>query len=517
MGSRLTLTILGSVLTASLLILLLTGDAFDGLLPALVTTIAYAVWAQPLRRTVLPLIFAECFLFTPTSNDDFVPYASGPLWDFVVNPGNHALNMYLNKVTDFSFLSLTGHELAYPLLLVVIICRSLSGSRVDKDDGRTPPANVMYVALAAELCTVAALEAWGWVRGGDMRSSLFQIRTFIWLPIQTVVIMYALRDMRDFRKAALLVTAATVLKALAGLYFMSRDVWARNYEVPYMTGHQDSVPYVAVFFLWLAVWLHRPLWRRLLLFLPIFATMLTAIVVNDRRLAWVAFVAAPVTLIPLATGRLKFRLRRTLLFASPFIVVYLVLSRSITTGIFSPGAELMGMANATDASTIWRELENTNLIYTLRQYRIFGSGWGHEYIEFISLPSISGSYAQYRLIAHNSVLWLLGVAGIVGFALIWTPIVVGVYLAARSYRFARAVPDRVAACTCVAVMACYVNQAWGDIGMATAVPTLLLACALAAAARLARETGAWPGGMQFTNSGSVQRQRATTTRCGESI
>ena len=115
---------------------------------------------------------------------------------------------------------------------------------------------------------------------------------------------------------------------------------------------------------------------------------------------------------------------------------------------------------------------------------------------------------QYRLIAHNSVLWLLGVAGVIGFALIWTPVVVGVYLAARSYRFARAEPDRVAASTCLGVIVCYVIQAWGDIGMSAAVPTLLLACALAAAARLASETGAWPNGVLVTSTGSVDSPRA---------
>ncbi|MES3035100.1 MAG: O-antigen ligase family protein [Gemmatimonadota bacterium] len=503
--NRLTLAVLGAVLVTSLLTLLVTANPTLSLLPAVGSTIVYVVWTQPLRRTVIPLVFAQCFFFAPSSNDDFVPYASGPLWDLVMEPGNQAFNIYLNKVTGIGFLSLSGQELVYPLLLLLIVVRLLSGSRVDARD-RAPSANIIYVALGAELATVAALEAYGWLRNGDMRSSLFQMRTFIWLPIQVVVMTYALRDLRDFQKVAIAVTLATMLKIAVGLRFITHDAWAQDIEVPYMTGHQDSVLFVAVFFLLVAIWLHRPSWSRLLATLPLLAVLLTGIVVNDRRLAWVAFVAAPITLYPLATGRLKFRFRKVLLYASPFILLYLGLARSITTGIFSPGAELMGMANATDASSIWRELENVNLIYTLRQHPIFGSGWGHEYIEIITLPSISGSYAQYRLIAHNSVLWLLGIAGIVGFWLLWTPIIVGVYLASRSYRFASTINQRVAACTCVAIIACYANQAWGDIGMATAVPTVLLSCALACAARLAHDTGAWPGNVRIAG-GTTERAR----------
>jgi O-antigen ligase len=152
----------------------------------------------------------------------------------------------------------------------------------------------------------------------------------------------------------------------------------------------------------------------------------------------------------------------------------------------------MEIASASDASTQWRDLENSNLIFTLRQHPLFGWGWGHEYIEARPLPDVSRFYKEYRLIAHNSVLWLLGLSGIVGFTMLWTPVVAGVYLATRSYHFSRSSAERTAAATALGLIACYVNQAWGDIGAGAPIPTLLLACALAASGKLARITGAWP-------------------------
>jgi hypothetical protein len=99
---------------------------------------------------------------------------------------------------------------------------------------------------------------------------------------------------------------------------------------------------------------------------------------------------------------------------------------------------------------------------------------------------------QYRLTPHNSVLWLLGVGGIVWFTALWMPIVVGVFLAARSYRFATTPFERTAAATSIAILVAYVNQAWGDMGTQGSVSLPLVACALALAGKLARSTGAWP-------------------------
>jgi hypothetical protein len=201
---------------------------------------------------------------------------------------------------------------------------------------------------------------------------------------------------------------------------------------------------------------------------------------------------------PLVGGRLKRRLKLGLIAAAPLIAGYFIIARSYSGGIFKPGADLVGIANTKDGSTLWRLMENQNMVFTFRAHRLFGSGFGHEWYEYVPLPTVAENYAEYRLIAHNSLLWLMGVAGTIGFIVIWMPLVVGIYLAARSYHQARDAADRNAAVTVLMVAVCYVNHAWADIGIGTPVPTFMLACALALAGKLATETGAWPSRVTLT-------------------
>jgi len=501
-SDRLAVVALTGVLVSSLVALFATGNAALAIVPVVVATGLYFAWTQPMRRIVLPIIFAQCFFFAPPTDDQFVEHASGPLWTMILRPGNLAMNIYLNKVVGVSALSLTGQELLYPLLMLLLLIRFLRGDRIDATE-RQAGSSALYMCLAVALATVLWLEVLGAATGGNMRSTLFQIRMFLWIPLETLVISLVMRDLRDFRSLAATVTLAAILKVAFGLFFVIHDVWSRGETVPWMTGHQDSVLYVGVIFGWFAAWIHERTWRRFLVAGAIIVWIGIGIYVNNRRIAYVSLVGTLLAFYPLIDGTLKRRVNLTLIAASPLIVLYLLLATTHSTGIFAPGASLMGIAKVTDGSTQWRELENSNLIYTLRQNRLFGWGWGHEYLEVIKLPDVSQAYKEYRLMAHNSVLWLLGLSGIVGFTMLWAPLVAGVYLAARSYQFARNDAERTAAATAIGLIVCYVNQAWGDIGVGLPIPTLLLACALALSGKLARITGAWPARAKLFGAGGT--------------
>lgn len=486
-----TVTTIAVVLVSSIAILLVTENPALAIGPAVVVAVLYGVWTRPLRYSVYPLVFAQCFFFEPLIWESWQQGGPDLLSKLLMAPGNASMNILLNKVTGISALSLMGQELGYALLLGLIAIRVARGVRID-NVGWQPQANVLFAFLLIQIAAVAALEVWGAANGGNMRSTVFQIRQLVWLPFETFVLSYAMRDLRDFRNLGITIISAALLKIAIGLYFMARYVWSRNIEVPYMTGHSDSVLFVAVIFVFAASWIHTRSWRSFLAAILVGGFVLFGVYVNNRRLAYVNLVGVFAAFYPLIGGPTKRRIKQSLFVAIPAAIVYLALSRTHSTGIFAPGAELMGIAKVADGSTLWRELENLNLIYTLQQQRIFGSGWGHEFVEFIRLPTVADVYKEYRLVAHNSVLWLLGISGIVGFTLIWMPIVVGVYLAARSYRFAETPFERTASATVIAVMVCYVSQSWGDIGIGAPNPTLLLACALALSARLAHATGAWP-------------------------
>jgi O-antigen ligase len=144
---------------------------------------------------------------------------------------------------------------------------------------------------------------------------------------------------------------------------------------------------------------------------------------------------------------------------------------------------------STDGSSLWRELENFNLIYTLKTSPLFGQGYGHRWIEVVQLPAVEYDLEYY--LPHNSLLGLWASAGLLGYTamtLLWGA---GVYFAMRAYHAATVPPDRVAAILCVGAVMVYMVQCFGDLGLGSWTGVHILAPSLAMAGKLAVTTGSW--------------------------
>src|SRR5439155_17948960 len=128
---------------------------------------------------------------------------------------------------------------------------------------------------------------------------------------------------------------------------------------------------------------------------------------------------------------------------------------------------------------------------TLRLHPL-GMGLGQPYEEVVKGPDISQSFALYRYIPHNSILWMMMAGGPLGFFLLWSPFVVGMYLAARAHRLARTPRERLAALSALCAQILFLVQAYGDMGTQNWSTTWLMAAALAVSGKLAVTTGAWP-------------------------
>lgn len=489
--------VIGAVVAASFLLAVASGNPLLGAVPVIAAAVVFALWKLPLRMTVLAYLFVALTVFAPPKNSDNVVLGSGPVWSYMLQPVGTFLAANLNKLTGIAALRFSGAELLYVFMLVLILLRSRRAIALD-GVGRRPGADVMYLSGAIALGAVILLELWGLARGGDFQQSLWQFRQLLWLPVLTWIFSYCVRGVDDLSRWAVVVSAAACTKVALGYYFLRHDVWPTGWVPESMTGHDDSVLYVAVFFFWIARLIHVERPRHAPTAVAVCTWMMVGLVLNNRRIAFVSLVASLFVLYTMLHGRVKLWATRVGILLLPLACLYLVAARTHTTGIFKPGAQLMSVSEQTDGSSRTRDIENYNLIQTIKPSPIVGSGWGHEYREMNRAYNISQVFAQYRYIAHNSILWLLSIGGVAGFALIWMQLVVGVFLATRSYRFARDAHERTAAASMIAIMICYVVQAWGDMGTQGGAPTLLLAGALAGAGKLARATGAWPGRVRIS-------------------
>jgi hypothetical protein len=145
--------------------------------------------------------------------------------------------------------------------------------------------------------------------------------------------------------------------------------------------------------------------------------------------------------------------------------------------------------SSTDGSTAWRDLENFDLIYTLKVFPFTGVGYGNPFHELWPLPAVD--YELERYIPHNSLLGLWcygGYIGYTGLTLLW---VAGMFFALRAYHHSKVPLEKAAALVCFGMILIYYIQCFGDLGLGTFTGVFLVAPCLAIAGKLAMKSGAW--------------------------
>ena len=474
------------VVAGALVALLVTGDPTFVLVPVIAATVLWAAYNAPMRWTMIALlalaVFADITPHNPVTKD---------IWVSIASPWQATLLENLNKVSRIEALKVSGMEVALLALALLAALRATVRHSVDQRD-RVPAPKVLVIALAISGAAVLWLGFLGAARGGDMRQAFWQCRQLLWMPAFAGLFCYALQGPRDLRVLLVALTATSCAKVAMAAYFVLRVARPFGVEPPTATSHNDTVLYVVVLATWAAIAIDKPSFARIAMAAAVWGWTLFGVALNHRRTAYVSLAA---TLLLLLIG-LSGRARRRALFVSlaclPVLLPYLALARHRSYGIFTPAAHLWSAIEQKDLSSATRDIENFNLVVTMKQHRLIGSGWGHEYIELVKGDDISKAFEQYRYIAHNSVLWLLGIGGEVGFTLLGLPLVVGAFLAARARTFARTNGERVAAFAVIAVIACYLLQAWSDMGVISWTASGLLACALALGGKLAVSSGAWP-------------------------
>jgi O-antigen ligase len=352
----------------------------------------------------------------------------------------------------------------------------------------------MVWAAAVWLGSVLALWAYGLARGGDFRNSLWQCHQLLWLPLAYLVFRSALRGRQDHGALMRVVVGAACLKA--GLALWIRLTVSHSLQaLPTATSHGDSVLFACAFALVVALVVEDAVPGRGLAAGLVLVLLAAGMVANNRRLAWVEVAAALAVVAAVASAtRLKRAALRAGVLSLPVLLLYCAVGWTSAFVGFKPVRLLRSLAESgTDVSTAMRDIENFNLLWTLRDHPLLGTGFGHEYVEKVKGMDISGIFAQYRFVPHNGILGLLAFGGVLGISGILLTPVVAVYLAARAHRFARSPADRAAALAVMASAVVYLIQCYGDMGFVSWTGVFTLAPAVAVAGKLASATGAWPG------------------------
>jgi hypothetical protein len=377
------------------------------------------------------------------------------------------------------------------IIAALIIARS-------RPAARSMRAKPLDKAIWASFAAVAVTWIWGIViNGGNWKVTFVQLRPFVLMLTTVFMLTACLRTPKDFFALGKTIVAAAIYRAAMAWWFYFFVVRGKMFPSPaFMTTHSDTVTFVAGIVLCATYALETRTRKAILFALGGSLFIMVAIQLNNRRLAWVSLMCAILVLYFIyPSNKLKQRLNRRLLLATPLLVVYVIVGTGRSEGIFKPLRSLnsaAGREGDKDPSTRARDFENLGVVLHLQQHPLLSSGWGHEYQPLTRYFTVETAFKETWSIPHNNMLMILCFNGVLGFMGIWIVFPVGMYFAARAYRVGEGPIERTVAASSIAVTIVYFSQVFGDMGFISYIPTYVIASALAAGGRMATFTGAWP-------------------------
>lgn len=499
-----------SAVVLSLAALLVTsGNPIIAAIPLLTVIAVYLFTALPIRGPLFTLLFLACLsdslpIALPVAASGGVEVIgksteiyNGVDWAPPQYPLYKIIFDNLNNVLPIEALRFSAVDVIYVLSILLLLGRLAFRIKVDRV-GRQPATTALFVVMGGVFFGTLWLEAWGvGLRGGDFRQSLWQFRHFFWLPTLTLLFVVAIRDVRDFNRALNLIIAAVCIKLVAVVWFYFTVARPGHFEPATLTSHYDSILFTITIVTLVSRFVHAANAKNMVLLGGIGLWVMLGLVLNNRRLAFVSLAACLFVVFIMLRGPIKKSLMRVMLYASPLLLAYVVVGQAGNSRIFKPAKLVTSVIRQDDRSSSTRDVENYNLLVTLKRAKLLGNGWGHEYIEAVKGDDISKAFPQYKFMAHNSVLWIWTIGGLVGFTLLWMPLSLGIFMARRAYIFARTQTDRSAAAIALCMVITYMIQAWGDLGTQHLNSSLMLALSLAISAKLAVSTGALPQKFRF--------------------
>jgi O-Antigen ligase len=422
------------------------------LIPSFIAVLGWAAFVLPLE-TVLPAI---AFLLLSVNNP------SG-------QPGEGKVKWFLNPLGDFLYRNLPTKFAIADLLIGLLVFRAATVLLLsERDSGldRRPPRPFAQACMFGVIAIVG-LEFWGvFVNGGNFQQSLWQLRVPLLVPCLALAVSVAATDL-GIRRIRFALLAAGIAKAIEAIWISFVVGLTADTSGAYITTHSDTMIWVTCMFILLATWFETRKTADLKLLLVLAPFYLASIVVNNRRVAWVAILAGMLFIVAVAHRPVKRQLGRYLKLFWPLIVVYLVIgfASQSQSPIFLPVNKIASVSTKKDASTDTRDIENFNLLVTLKEKPIFGWGFGHEYNEFIVAYSVKNAFSQYRFLPHNSFLGFWALGGVFGPSLYFLLPVVAIFYAVSCRRKSNDPARRAASTWSVCIVIAYLIQAWADLGL----------------------------------------------------
>jgi hypothetical protein len=329
-------------------------------------------------------------------------------------------------------------------------------------------------ALAAGLGAVVFSSLWGIARHGNKQQLYYQV-TPILIAFALIVTAMTLANVDLARRLRKVILVAAAYRAFTLVFVWFTKIRHLPALPRYATLHSDSVLWATALIIIVSQFLEHPsrrTRRALLLWAPL---LCFSIVINNRRLAWVMLLVAVIYVCLSSVGTSRARLSKMLPLIGPVLGAYVLIGLAAPPSlVFAPVQAVESVVNGEDSSSETRQIENINLVFTMRETAPFGAGFGQPYTELISGgEGVANWFPNYDYQPHNSLFGYLMWMGPIGLALAMGPIC----LAIRAAHLTRArTSDPFVRTTCVlaiAVICFYFLEGFADFGLQTSMSITL--------------------------------------------
>jgi hypothetical protein len=394
---------------------------------------------------------------------------------------------WLTPIGTFLFKALPGIKFP-PWDLAVLVTLAIASRTAGKDRIRAVSRSILLSFVA-----ILATAAWGALRGGSTAHTVWQVHPFVSGLFAALLVGAVCRTRADLVSFGKVIVYAAVYRAFVLIYFYYAIARHLEEELMSLTNHADTVLFVSgMVVMWVRA-LEKKKGPIILWTVLVLTVLVIAIVLNNRRIAWLDVgVCALMTYVLMPPSKLKRLMTRTMIFLSPLALAYVVVGWGRSTGIFKPVGSISTMFGSNqDVSSIMRDIENYNLLRTLRGNPLVGTGWGHQYVEEVAAYDISHIFPQYRYLPHNSLLGVIAFNGILGFAAIWQVVPVACYMHARVVTWTTDPTCRSAGLVGLLLLMIVAVQMWGDVAFSHHMVNVMMAVCVGIAMRLPILAGTW--------------------------
>jgi O-antigen ligase len=352
-------------------------------------------------------------------------------WPFTKNMSSHESILFVNDQ-----LFVNPLEVVLGVTLLAWLMHSVADPTWTFKRGR------LFWPLTVFTFFVIAGYARGLASGGDKRIAIFEGRALLYIYIVYVLATNLLTTRRQYVRLVLMAFAGIAVQSIFALQYYRGLSDETRTSLESLGEHSATVAMDAVLILLISVfmlkcsrWLR---WTMLVLAPPV----VYAYILSQRRAAMVALFVGIFIVIAVMFERR----RRAFWVVAPTVVLLgagLVAATWNATGAISLPAQAVKtvlfpdqLTERNSSSDLYRRLENFNLYFTIRNNRLFGVGFGNQFLRPLSMPDIS-FFEFWQYIPHNNVLWIWIKMGFLGFASMLFLFGRAVQLGARSIALVR--------------------------------------------------------------------------------